>query len=206
VVYHGIFDDDFDFLEALALWGGPCLPGSVGLMRCRKRVPCLVQSLQVTRYGAGGRGYLFPGQSVRASRTTVAKWGNRHCGENKERFDGSFTAAEPTALEPFFEGQAVRIVVMEERAWQIRLEGDDWLKSIHHPTAAFMPIDPGLLADARALAGHFGLEMVGVDYIARPDGDHRLLEVNHIPNVTVFPEIREAFLEMTARWIEALPA
>lgn len=201
VVYHGIFDDDFDFLEALALWGGPCLPGSLGLMRCRKRIPCLAQALRVTRYGAARRGYLFPGQSHRAEERTVAKWGNRHCGENKEQFTGAFSAAEPTALEPFFDGEAVRVVLVGDRAWQIRLEGDDWLKSIHHPAAAFMPIDPALLADTRALAGHFGLEIVGVDYIAGPGGDHHLLEVNHIPNVTVFPEIREAFLELAARWI-----
>jgi glutathione synthase/RimK-type ligase-like ATP-grasp enzyme len=62
-----------------------------------------------------------------------------------------------------------------------------------------------LLADTRALARHFGLEIVGVDYIAGPGGDHHLLEVNPPPNETVFPEIREAFLALAARWIAELP-
>ena len=28
VAYHAIFEDDLDFLTALALWGGPCLSGA----------------------------------------------------------------------------------------------------------------------------------------------------------------------------------
>jgi hypothetical protein len=31
VAFHAIFEDDFDFLTALALWGGPCLPGARGI-------------------------------------------------------------------------------------------------------------------------------------------------------------------------------
>lgn len=38
----------------------------------------------------------------------------------------------------------------------------------------------------------------------RRPGDHPL-EVNHIPDVTVFHEIREAFLALAARWIGDLP-
>jgi hypothetical protein len=33
-----------------------------------------------------------------------------------------------------------------------------------------------------------------------------LLEVNHVPNVTVFPEVREAYLDLVVRWAgEAAP-
>jgi hypothetical protein len=35
------------------------------------------------------------------------------------------------------------------------------------------------------------------------DGNKYLLEVNHIPNVTVFPEVREHYLDFVARWVGA---
>ena len=106
----------------------------------------------------------------------------------------------PTLFEEFIEGEAVRIVLVGGHAWQVRMAGEGWLKSIHSPGAAFMPIDPELLDDARRLADHFGLRTVGVDYIVAPDGGRYLLEVNHVPNVTVFPEVREAYLGLVARW------
>src|SRR5687768_101263 len=39
VLYHGIFEDDFDFITALAVWNGHCLPNPRGMMRARMRVP-----------------------------------------------------------------------------------------------------------------------------------------------------------------------
>jgi hypothetical protein len=199
--YHAIFEDDFDFLTALALWGGPCLPGARGMMDLRLRLPGLVRALAVTRFGGAPRGYADRGTTVAAgAHGSVAKWGNWHCGEDKARFEGPWTAAVPTLFEEFIEGEAVRIVLVGERAWQVRMTGDGWLKSIHHRDARFMEIDPALLDDARRLAGHFGLAIAGVDYIIAPDGTRHLLEVNHVPNVTVFPEVREAYLDLVVRW------
>jgi hypothetical protein len=200
VAYHAIFGDDFDFLAALALWGGPCLPGARGMMDLRLRLPGLVRALEVTRFGGIARGYADRGTVVAAEGPTVAKWGNWHCGEDKARFDDSRAADEPTLFEEFVEGEAVRVVLVGEHAWQVRMAGEGWLKSIHDPRAAFMPIDPDLLDDTRRLAGHFGLATVGVDYIVAPGGGRYLLEVNHVPNVTVFPEVREAYLDLVARW------
>jgi glutathione synthase/RimK-type ligase-like ATP-grasp enzyme len=112
------------------------------------------------------------------------------------------TAVVPTLFEEYVDGEAVRIVLVGDHARQVRMAGEGWLKSIHDPGAAFMPIDPELLDDARRLAGHFGLLTVGVDYIVAPDGGRYLLEVNHVPNVTAFPEVREAYLELVARWAD----
>ena len=158
VVYHAIFEDDFDFLAALALWGGPCLPGARGMMDLRLRLPGLVRALAVTRFGGLSREAMPTGARPSSpSAESVAKWGNWHCGEDKARFDGPGPPIVPTLFEEFVEGEAVRIVLVGERAWQVRMAGDGWLKSIHHPGAAFMPIDPELLDDARRLAEHFGL-------------------------------------------------
>jgi hypothetical protein len=33
-----------------------------------------------------------------------------------------------------------------------------------------------------------------------PVGGRCLLEVNHVPNVTVFPEVREVYLDLVVRW------
>jgi hypothetical protein len=199
VIFHGIFADDLDLITTLALWGGPCLPSARGLLDCRLRIPCLARALSVTRFGAA-RSLLAAGQRLTRETPSVAKWGNWHCGENKLRFSGEFVAQEATIIEPFFLGEAVRVVIIGPHAWQVRLEGDDWLKSIHHERAAFMPLDPALHEDTEALARALRLEMLGVDYIAAPDGARFLLEVNHIPNVTRFPELRGTFLRWAASW------
>jgi hypothetical protein len=201
VIFHGIFEDDLPFLTALALWNGPCLPNAHGMMDCRQRLPCLVRALEVTRFGTMLRGYADRSTSLEVDEDTVAKWGEWHCGENKEKFRGSWPAAEPTLFEPFLPGEAVRVHLMGDRAWQIRLTGDDWKKSLHHRDAMFLPLDPDLVEDTRRLQQHFRLEMLAVDYIVTPDGSKHLLEVNHIPNVTVFPEIRSAYLDFVADWL-----
>jgi hypothetical protein len=170
------------------------------MMDLRLRLPGLVRALAVTRFGGIPRGYADRGTIVTMEGPAVAKWGNWHCGEDKARFDRTWTATVPTLFEEFVDGEAVRIVLVGDHAWQVRMAGGGWLKSIHDPGAGFMPIDPELLDDARRLAGHFDLQTVGVDYIMTPDGTPHLLEVNHVPNVTVFPEVREAYLDLVVQW------
>ncbi|MEM6530672.1 MAG: hypothetical protein AAF653_20410, partial [Chloroflexota bacterium] len=34
---------------------------------------------------------------------------------------------EPSIIEHFYAGQAVRVVIIGDRYWQIKLEGDGWL-------------------------------------------------------------------------------
>jgi hypothetical protein len=203
VLFHGIYENDLDFITGLALWDGPVLPNAHAMMDCRLKLPCLVKALQYTRFGTSPRGYASPGVTIDAADERVAKWGNWHCGENKVRFSGSWTADEPSIIEHYLDGQAVRVVLIGDRCWQIKLEGDDWLKSIHHDNAAFMEIDPALVSDAEAVRAGFGLELMANDYIVSPDGTPHLLEVNHIPNVTRFPEIWETYRDFAVDWINA---
>lgn len=201
VIYHGIFDDDFDFITLLALWGGECLPDATGMMDCRLRHSGLVRALKATKFGVLPRGMSLEAQEWHAERLTVAKWSNWHCGENKAKFEGNWQAPNEIALyEPFITGEAVRIVLVGEQAWQIRLTGDDWLKSIHHQNAAEMSIDNDLLEDAKNLGQYFNLKTVGIDYMVTPDHQKYLLEVNHIPNVTVFSFVREAYINYVVNW------
>jgi len=173
------------------------------MMDCRLKFPCLVRALDYTQFGLPQRGYASPRARIDSEGDYVAKWGNWHCGENKVRFSGMWTAEEPSIIEPFLSGQAVRVVVIGDQCWQIRLEGDDWLKSIHHSSADFMEIDPVLLADTQAVRVGFGLELIANDYIVSADGSRYLLEVNHIPNVTRFPVIWDAYCDFVVNWINA---
>ncbi len=202
VVYHGIFENDFDLITLLALWNGLCLPNAGGMMDCRLRHSGLVRALRVSRFGNLPRSMSLQAGEWQAETETVAKWSNWHCGENKARFLGEWTSPnEITVYEPFIEGEAVRIMLVGDQAWQIQLKGDDWLKSIHHQEAAQMPIDAELLKDALRLADYFQLSLAGIDYITDNHGNNYLLEVNHIPNITVFPFIREAYIDFAINWI-----
>jgi|SRR5579871_4037734 len=200
VIFHSIYENDLDFIAALALWGGPCLPNARAMMDCRLKLPCLVRALQHTRFGLPLRGYASPHAPFVADTEQVAKWGNWHCGENKTRFDRIWESENPCIIEPFLPGQAVRVILVGDRYWQIRLEGESWLKSIHASNAAFMPIDSELLDDTRNLQRAFGLEVIANDYIVSEQGTRHLLEVNHIPNVTRFPEIWEAYRDCAVQW------
>ncbi len=204
VVYHAILEDDFDFITGLALWNGPCLPSAHAMLDCRLKLPCLARALRCTRFGSAPRGYAAPGATVEADpgREYVVKWGNWHCGENKARFTGAWTSEQPSVIEPYFEGQAVRVLIIGGRAWQIRLEGESWLKSIHAPDAGFMELDPELYEDTRQIARSFGLELIANDYIVAADGSKHLLEVNHIPNVTRFPEVWAFYRDYVVDWIQ----
>ena len=202
VVYHGIYENDLDFITGLGFWGGHCLPNPRGMMDLRLKLPGLLRALDHTRFGYA-RGFTSAHMMTFADGTErVAKWGNWHCGENKERFTDKWSGDEASIIEPFFDGQAVRVVIIGDKHWQIKLEGDTWLKSIHHNTADFMAIDADLLADTRNIQAAFGLEIIANDYIIANDGNTYLLEVNHIPNVTRFPDLWEAYLDFVVDWIE----
>jgi hypothetical protein len=201
VVFHGIFEDDHDLIAGLALWGGPCLPDAGAMMDCRLKLPCLVRALRHSSFASPRRGYASQGIAYAPEGPSVAKWGNWHCGENKARIHEGWRAEHSSIVEPFLEGDALRVVVIGDLHWQIQLEGDAWLKSIHHPSARLMDPDPRLVADTRRVAAGIGLSIAANDYIVTGDGTLHLLEVNHIPNVTRFPEIWEAYAEYVVRWL-----
>lgn len=201
LLYHGIYENDLDFITGLAFWGGHCLPNPIGMMDLRLKLPGLVRALKHTRFGMA-RGFASANTRIPAEGLErVAKWGNWHCGENKERFSESWQGDSTSVIEAFLNGQAVRVVIIGDHHWQIKLEGDDWLKSIHHDSADFIDVDTELLADTKAIQSAFGLEIIANDYMVMPDGSKYLLEVNHIPNVTRFPELREAYINYAVVWL-----
>lgn len=201
VIFHGIFEDDYDFITLLALWGGPCLPDAAGMMDLRQRIPGLARALKVSKFSGIKRSMVLANQEFYSPTEVVAKWGIWHCGEDKAKFTGAWKSLEPSVIEDYIEGEAVRIMIVGDKYWQIKLTGDTWLKSIHNEGSCEMEVDDNLLQDSKNIANHFNLLTVGVDYIAGADGENYLLEVNHIPNVTVFPFVNEAFVEFSSQWI-----
>lgn len=200
VIFHGIFENDFDLITGLAIWGGDCYPNAVGMMNCRLKLPCLARALQVSQFNSK-RGMIAPNTEINVDKITVGKWGNWHCGENKTRFNGTWHSQEAAVLEPFFEGNSVRVVSIGDKHLQVNLEGTDWLKSIHDPKASIMEMDADLLEDTLTIKKHFGLQMIANDYIVGSNGRKHLLEVNHIPNVTRFDKLKEIYINDISRWL-----
>lgn len=200
VIFHGIYENDLDFITGLAFWRGECLPNPRAMMDLRLKLPGLVRALEVTRFAEPLRGFASAHAFYSTNSERVAKWGNWHCGENKERFTDSWRGNEAAVIEHYLEGDAVRVVIIGEKAWQIKLEGDTWLKSIHANNAHFMPIDKDLLEDTLAIKVAFQMEIIANDYIVSPDGSKHLLEVNHIPNISRFPEIWQAYADYVVQW------
>ena len=201
VIFHGIYENDFDFITLLALWKGPCLPNAIGMMDLRQRIPGLVRALHVSKFSGIKRGMVIGSQEYSSSQEVVAKWGIWHCGEDKSKFNGNWTSSETSVIEEFILGEAVRIMIVGDKHWQIRLTGGTWLKSIHNNGSAEMELDKELFADSLNIAKHFNLQTVGIDYMVGNNGERYLLEVNHIPNVTVFPFVNDAFIEYSSKWI-----
>jgi hypothetical protein len=204
VIFHGIFTNDFDFINLLALWNGPCLPTALGKLDLRQRIPGLARALSVLKFGGIKRGMVIGSSDFYAQNESVAKWGIWHCGEDKQKFSGEWKSEETAVIEEFITGEAVRIMIIGEKSWQIKLTGDTWLKSIHNEGSAEIDIDNDLLADSKNIARHFGLQIVGIDYMISTEGQKYLLEVNHIPNVTVFSFVNEAFIEFAKTWIKSI--
>lgn len=75
------------------------------------------------------------------------------------------------------------------------------VKSIHPDTACFLEVDQELLRDTQHIMKQMNMDMIGTDYIICNDGSKQLLEVNHIPNITCFEEVRLAYLETVINWI-----
>lgn len=200
VIFHGIFEDDLPTLAALALWGGPSLPGAHGMLDCRPRIANLARVRRVSRFAALPRGYADATTTFPVHGEMVVKWGEWHCGEGKERVAADHTVSDPTLFEPFIAGEAVRVQVIGTRVFQLRLGGVDWKKSIHGDDTVFTDPDPELVNDTRRLAEHFGLPVCATDYMVTPTGEKHLLELNHIPNVTQFAEMRTAYLDFAVEW------
>lgn len=139
----------------------------------------------------------------------VLKIGEEHRGEGKHlirseadipRWDGIAT------MEPFFEGESVRVLLLGDRAFGVRIRNEGtWIKNA--PGAAIEPWTPGeaIVEHARRAARLFGLEIAGVDYVIDAGGFH-FIELNPFPRVGLSPESAAVAREMFGGAMDAIEA
>ena len=71
--------------------------------------------------------------------------------------------------------------------------------------SARQQVDPQLVADTRDIQRGLGLDIIANDYIVSASGPY-LLEVNHIPSVTCFPELWQDYVNVVVSWIARTPS
>lgn len=137
----------------------------------------------------------------------VLKVGNEHRGEGKHlirssadlvRFDGIAT------MEPFFDGESVRVLVLGEHAFGAKLRHEStWVKNA--PGASIEPWQPdaALVEHARRAARLFGLDVAGVDYVIDASGPH-FLELNPFPRVGLSDTSAELARQFFAHHMDAI--
>jgi hypothetical protein len=126
----------------------------------------------------------------------VLKAGLAHRGQDKFLIrdpDRDWPTELPTGLrtmEPYFEGESVRVLVIDDDMYGIRIRNDrTWIKNLPGAESERIELRDNLKAHARAVCYHLDLEVAGVDYIVEPNGAFHLLEVNHFPGLNVDDEI-----------------
>jgi hypothetical protein len=201
VVFYGYFDDAGAARRGLALGSTPTFPDVGKTLPLDERAVALMLALRAEgRLPA--RGFVPRGVSVTVDREHVIKWGNRHCGEDKERVLGLVQVANDAVIEPFVTGRSVRILVVGERAWQLEYESADWRKNVGS-TVTIVEAAPDLVARARQTTTRLGLDVAGVDYIVS-EGEATLLEVNAYPGLDDVPGAAEELLSMAQTWWSSL--
>lgn len=140
----------------------------------------------------------------------VLKVGESHCGEGKfllhskeniPEFEGIGT------LEPFFEGESCRILVIGDRHFGVKYWNDNsWIKNSAGADMAVWPDPPeALVGHARRAADAMNLEIAGVDYIIEKSGKFHFLEINQYPGLNISDESAECarkFLDTKMQWVE----
>lgn len=139
----------------------------------------------------------------------VLKIGDEHRGEGKylirsaediPRWEGIATA------EPFFEGESVRVLVLGDQMFGVRLQHDHhWIKN--STGGRFEPWEPPrAIADhARKAAALFGLEIAGVDYVVAPHEFH-FIELNPFPRVGITKETAQVATQIFLRAMARIEA
>lgn len=91
-------------------------------------------------------------------------------------------------MEPFFAGDSVRVLLLEDQAFGVRIQHDDsWIKNAPGARVEAWTPDSSLIAHARKAMDLFGLSIAGVDYIINDHGFH-FIEINPFPRVGLSKE------------------
>lgn len=211
VVYYARADDvrvEHDNLDFILADGLPCVPDPSVLRRMSDRHAVLAECVH-----AG----LVPHpvlQGLAADRPRlpfpfVLKTGQEHRGEGKHlcRSEEDVPPWDGVAtLEPFFEGQSVRVLLIGELAFGIRFDNpDNWVKNQAGADVFPWEIPPEVESHARSVRALFGLDIAGMDYVVGDDGFH-FLEANQFPGVDFSDETAAAARAVFGAWMDRVEA
>ena len=139
----------------------------------------------------------------------VLKIGEEHRGEGKHLirsardippWDGIATA------EPFFEGESVRVLVLGDRAFGVRIQNEGtWIKNAPGASFEAWAPDEAIVTQARRAARLFGLAVAGIDYVIDRDGPH-FIELNPFPRVGLSSESAAVAREIFRGVMDAVEA
>ena len=203
VLFYSYFDDAREARRTLALAATPTFPDVRATLPLDDRILALVAAVRAEGESPTPRGYLPAGVRVSLADERVIKWGDRHCGEGKERVRGDVCRDVGAIVEPFLAGRSERVLVVGDAVWQLRYESADWRKNVN-ATVREVAQDAALVARARRTAAALGLDVAGIDYIVGEDGRATLLEVNAYPGFDDVPAAADAFVGSAARWWASL--
>jgi hypothetical protein len=139
----------------------------------------------------------------------VLKIGEEHRGEGKHliRSAGDIPPWDGIAtMEPFFEGESVRVLLLGDRAFGVRIHNEgSWIKN--SPGASFEAWEPGeaIAEHARRAMRLFRLEIAGVDYVI-DKGGFRFIELNPFPRVGLSKESAAVAREIFRGAMDAIEA
>lgn len=129
----------------------------------------------------------------------VVKIGNQHRGIGKyslldDEWYNNCLPDDLVTLEPFYEGESIRVLLLDDRVFGIRITNDsNWIKNASGAEAHVfdLNIHPLLILHARKVQEYFGLDVAGVDYILKKDGSFHFLEINQYPGLATTEEVEE---------------
>jgi len=139
----------------------------------------------------------------------VLKIGDEHRGEGKVliRSASDIPSWEGIAtMEPFFEGESVRVLLIGDCAFGVRIRNDDsWIKNSPGASVEAWEPDGAIVAHAQRAMRLFGLEIAGVDYVIDSNGFH-FIELNPFPRVGLSKESIGVAREMFRGVMDAIEA
>jgi hypothetical protein len=185
-----------EFRRALALSYTPTFPSVVASLPFDDKIVGLI--LAQPYFLSMPRGYL-PAGPVSFEGEKVFKWGNKHCGEDKAKANGSIVLPEPALVEPFIEGTSERILIVGDSTWHLRYESADWRKNVEAKITILDKPNRLLAHEARYAVDSLRLNVAGLDFIVTSNGAH-LLEVNAYPELSDVPDAQDAFVNHFVSW------
>lgn len=141
------------------------------------------------------------------SANTVLKWGDSHCGENKQLMPTGKEQLDERAgnsdilSEPFIEGESHRILIVGYHMSQLVYESNDWRKNVNSTITLLSTVDPDLVERTLTIVRRYGLTVAGLDFVLG-EGRPTLLELNAYPSLDEDPVARETFIKMAVHEVQ----